>query len=41
MKPSTPMGERVPRERRAPRVVLADGAKYKGRIDMDVGRRGE
>ena len=35
------VGGNVSGDIRAPRVVLADGAKYKGNIDMDVKRRSE
>lgn len=35
------VGGNVTGDVRAPRVVLADGAKYKGNIDMDVRRGGQ
>ena len=35
------VGGNVTGDIRAPRVVLADGAKYKGNIDMDVRHRTE
>jgi cytoskeletal protein CcmA (bactofilin family) len=33
------IGGRVSGDVRAPRIVLVDGAKYKGNIDMDTGNR--